>query len=310
VQTRKVTWDEEDRIRSVDLNGVQLPAALYNAAGERTDNLQSGGSAYYETTYFGAEQTLRANVVRRREERAAVGLKGHAVYGDCCCAEELQAVAGARMVRTMDHHEIAIFWTWFATHADNIAAAALAAQHGRKGTEALEALDGQLARLGHFSWEVGPGERAANALAISPSGDHEQLGATRAIVAKAPSIPGWEFHPAKPPRRWDYTFRLDATASSYEIHAANWRYVLISYPDATYDLDIMAADLAGLPEERRQEALEIAVEGAVGEEIRINYIGDIRLVETFESGKGIPLPTLREHLADLIHKALERNPHA
>ena len=59
VQTRKVTWDEEDRIRSVDLNGVQLAAALYNAAGERTDNLQSGGSAYYETTYFGADQTLR-----------------------------------------------------------------------------------------------------------------------------------------------------------------------------------------------------------------------------------------------------------
>ncbi len=59
VQTRKVNWDEEDRIRSVDLNGVQLAAALYNGAGERTDNLQSGGTAYYETAYFGADQTLR-----------------------------------------------------------------------------------------------------------------------------------------------------------------------------------------------------------------------------------------------------------
>jgi hypothetical protein len=210
----------------------------------------------------------------------------------------------------MKHADVAEFWQWFSAHSGEVAEASSAADRGDVGSAVLQELDERVTRLGPFSWEVGLGEEQPNALAISPSGDYEKLPATRAIVAEAPSVPGWQFYPAKPPRQWDYTFRLHSVTSSYELNAKNWRYVLISYPDGMYDIDIATGDLAELPADTRREALEILVEGAIGEEWRIGYVGDIRFVTGFASGPGIPVPMLRTHLADLLRKAAQEGPQA
>jgi hypothetical protein len=204
----------------------------------------------------------------------------------------------------MDTSEIGGFWKWFADHADDIAEAALATEREGVHTEALQALDEHIQRLGPFSWEVGPGKEEENALVISPSGDYEQLRATRAIVAEAPSIPGWQFYPAKPSKEWNYTFELHDAESSYEIDARQWRYILFAYPDGTYDIDVVAPNLENVPEDRRQEALEIAVQGAIGEELRIGFVGEIRHVASFSTGSaGIPLLSLEKQLPELIQKA-------
>jgi hypothetical protein len=65
-----------------------------------------------------------------------------------------------------------------------------------------------------------------------------------------------------------------------------------------------------VPDDRRQEALEIVVEGAIGEELRIGYVADIRFVEGFAFGSGIPVTMPRNHLTELIQKAAREGPRA
>jgi hypothetical protein len=77
-----------------------------------------------------------------------------------------------------------------------------------------------------------------------------------------------------------------------------------------YDIDIASTDLANLPSDTRQEALESLVEGAIGEELRIGRVGDIRFVASFASGPGIPIPMLRKHMTDLIEKTSQEGPQA
>jgi hypothetical protein len=129
---------------------------------------------------------------------------------------------------TPDPDDIAAFWKWFSANAEEIAKAALAADRGDVAATTIQELDERIGRLGPFSWEIGPGEHQPNAFVISPSGDHKQLSSTRAIVSTAPTVQGWQFYPAKPPRQWDYSFRLHSGTSSYDLNAANWRYVLVS----------------------------------------------------------------------------------
>jgi hypothetical protein len=181
--------------------------------------------------------------------------------------------------------------------------AALAADHGDVHTTALRELDERLQRLGDFAWEIGPGESQPNALVISPSGDYETLRTTRAIVSVAPAVSGWQFYPAKPARDWDYAFRLHGERATYNFDAKNWRYILAAHPDGTYDIDITSPELVDVPESTRQEALETVVEGAIGEELRIGYVGEIRCVPSFARGPGIALPMLSKQLPDLVRKA-------
>ena len=63
----------------------------------------------------------------------------------------------------------------------------------------LDQLDHEVSLLGDIVWELGPGASAEYALALSPDGDLDWLPATRQVVALAPQLPNWEFHPARGP---------------------------------------------------------------------------------------------------------------
>src|SRR5215813_1484474 len=100
----------------------------------------------------------------------------------------------------MTHDErITQFWDWFATAAGRFS-------EDFHDEALIRELDARVAALGPFAWELGPGLKEKNALVISPGGDRKSLRETRRIVSLAPEIPGWEIHPAKPPKQWEAVF--------------------------------------------------------------------------------------------------------
>ncbi len=94
------------------------------------------------------------------------------------------------------------FWEWFSSISGLLGS-------NLDNPEILKVLDDWISSFGEISWEVGPGVLEPNALAISPSGQKDRLVITTEIVAAAPECPGWEFHPAKPPKNWDLKFFVE-----------------------------------------------------------------------------------------------------
>ena len=98
-------------------------------------------------------------------------------------------------------------------------------------SELIAELDRRVSSLGNdLGWELGPGSSASNGLALSPDGDLERLSTTQYVVSRAPSIPGWEFLPARPVRNPCLQFLLaTATRGEIAIDAAGWRYTLLLF---------------------------------------------------------------------------------
>src|SRR5262249_33183984 len=136
----------------------------------------------------------------------------------------------------------------------------------------IEQLDKKVLELGDFSWEIGPGWRdtQANSLVFSPGGDKARLEETRRIVSLAPVCQGWEFYPAKPPKNWNCYFLVtDDTGRQMPVDASTWKYVLLRFPDQSFDITICAPDLKNLTGQLRETAAEIVLDGELGEERRI-----------------------------------------
>jgi RHS repeat-associated protein len=62
-QTRKITWNEEDRIKQVNDGSTELNEVLYDGAGQRAVKKTSAGE---ESAYFGANFTLRDGEFRTK----------------------------------------------------------------------------------------------------------------------------------------------------------------------------------------------------------------------------------------------------
>lgn len=195
--------------------------------------------------------------------------------------------------------KILAFWSWFASTADE-----LASQFDNEVL--LEQLDGKVSEMGELAWEIGPGLVYDNALAVSPDGNRGLLPVTKKIVAAAPVIPRWEFHPARPPRREAFEFSI---GSSHEaetaIDAHGWRYVLFRYPDSRFELILEQSNLSRLAEEDRYTAAIVFVDALLGEEQRLEYIDSIDLclgLSSANSKRASPVTVLAAHLNQLLRK--------
>ena len=96
------------------------------------------------------------------------------------------------------------FWEWFSKIVDKLS-------ENLKNHDILRELDQRILALksGRLSWEVGPGTEQENLLVISPSGDEQLLEFTKRFVEFAPGIQGWEFWPAKLPKKsWSGQFEF------------------------------------------------------------------------------------------------------
>ena len=166
---------------------------------------------------------------------------------------------------------IEAFWSWFERTSPRIA-------RNFEDLALLGEIDARVRELGDFAWEVGPGVDAPNALVISPGGNLELLPHTQRIVAEAPSIPDWEFHAAKPPKRWDLRFSFQLPdGRTCNADGRQWRYVLYKFPDGTFDIVIYARELAGCDARSQRLAALIALDGLLGEELRLRRLVEVEV---------------------------------
>jgi hypothetical protein len=191
------------------------------------------------------------------------------------------------------------FWQWFSSVAPKLAV-------NLENDEILRELDTKAASLGGLSWEVGPGLVKPNALVLSPGGSMKLLDLTREIVGIAPELPDWEYHYAKPPKKWRLQYVVhDAEDKPVPIDASEWEYVLLKLPDGTFDVVVRAPNLQDMHEDVRQMAAEVAVEGMVGELSRLRHIAGIEVVIEWKEkyrGKATPLRHLGDHLQSLTRE--------
>ena len=111
----------------------------------------------------------------------------------------------------------------------------------------------------------------------------------------APSLPGWEFLPFKPRRKWDLQFEFEGASGPIQVDARRWRFVAYRYADGVYDLVVLVADEPSLAPLDRDLAARIAVEGQLGEEVLLTAVNEIEAVielSDVEIGRAQPLSTL------------------
>jgi hypothetical protein len=125
-----------------------------------------------------------------------------------------------------------------------------------------------------LGWELGPGLVRASQLVISPAGLSELLPLTRHIVSCAPDLPDWEFHPAKPPKRWDRVFDLGGP----RVEIDRWRYALVA-GDERFDVTLIAPELGGWSDSQRLQAMFLVLDAELGEARVIEWLGEVDLVE-------------------------------
>lgn len=195
-----------------------------------------------------------------------------------------------------DDKDVLEFWAWFASIADEL---------GDDFTnQALQdALDARLGRFGEIAWELGPGSTAENALAVSPDGDPDLLPLTQRIVAMAPTLPGWEFHPARPARAESLEFSI-GTSSGDEIavDAQSWRYVLFKFPDKTFDIVLEQQNLTDVSDDDRYTAAVVLLDALLGEGkrlLRIREVEPVAALNPEQGKKANPITVLPEHLDSL-----------
>jgi len=169
------------------------------------------------------------------------------------------------------------FWEWFARNCRNFGA-------NFENAHLLGELDAQVKRLGSFSWEIGPGKTKDHLLVISPSGDVDMLQETKIIIDHAIACDGWEYYYAKQPKQWDLRFFfVTGKGARLEVDAAQWEYVLLRFEDGMFTIIIKASDLQHLDENDKLTAVEIALDGMLGEELRLQTFCEIDVRGEFDS---------------------------
>ena len=150
------------------------------------------------------------------------------------------------------------FWSWFEAAESRLRTLG-------PDSAAWKELDEQVGKLGIKAWEVGPAtvSTARYSLALSPNGDREAYRLTRSVVALAPTIPEWEFLPAKPRKHW--ARQLHWSQDQIDIDASGWRFVVYRYEDGLSEIVLLGDELPALDPDAQMRVLDFVVESELGE---------------------------------------------
>jgi hypothetical protein len=198
-----------------------------------------------------------------------------------------------------DIQRVLAFWKWFSQNSRKLA-------ENLENGDLLHELDRRVCALGKgcLTWEVGPGLHKPFQLVISPGGKRELLDETKKIISAAPDIPEWELHYAKPPKSWrspKFLFR-NASGKELTIDAERWEYVLLRFPDGTFHLIVRIRGYEDLNEAEQLMAVEILLDGVIGELDRLQRIATVEIVSMLDRDlrrNANTIGVLREHMHSL-----------
>ena len=198
----------------------------------------------------------------------------------------------------MNTLDIEKFWNWFSDNSK-------ALQPDSPDETILAELDRRVLVFNEaLSWEVGPGSQKQFEFTISPSGQKELMQTTKAIIAKAPKLEYWEFYPAKPCKAWSPCFNfIGAEGGELSVDATKWDYSLAKYEDDTFDIAVRITGCEAFSEDDKLTAVEIMLDGILGEIERIEKISSINVTNMFTpdlQNKSNSIAVLKEHWKSLV----------
>ena len=95
---------------------------------------------------------------------------------------------------------------------------------------------------------------------------------TKLIIGSAKDCDRWEYYYAVPPKEkgWNLIFSFETNDGKIaKIDASEWEYTLLEYDDGMFEIVIKTTDFKQLNESDKQTAVEILLDGILGEEIRM-----------------------------------------
>lgn len=197
--------------------------------------------------------------------------------------------------RKKNTNKIKDFWKWFESNKN-------ALKSNKLSNDVLQILNEKILSLGDFNWEVREGREKENMLIISSGGNMDLLPLAKDIINSAPILAEWEFYFYKPAKDWDYKFYIEEFDRKKMIDASSWEYVLLKFPDSTYDIIVKAPSLKVLPKDEQYDIFDIVLDNILGEEISLKLIKNVDIVGTFSNDhinqKG-NLKRLKNHIFEL-----------
>jgi hypothetical protein len=194
--------------------------------------------------------------------------------------------------------KVAGMWNWFTSISNKLFL-------NPTDPDLIHTLDGYISGLGPFDWEIGPYDKSALYLAISPNLKEGLLKETKAIIGLSPACEGWSFLFSKPAKEWIGTWEmLNEAGETIVVNADRWAYVLYQFEDNTFDMDVKIDSVKG-DFNTCQLAVDIALTNVLGEEMYMDAIKNVSIenVEHLEEGGSRSLvKNLKEHMLQLGKK--------
>jgi len=173
---------------------------------------------------------------------------------------------------------ITAFWDWFVTVSSRLAESPIP-------KNLVEEMSLRIDQLGHYDWEIGPTPKGNQlAFVISPGLNPELLPLTQEVVAQAPTVSGWKFYPARPPKAWYMKWTMQFGHGLLAFDASAWKYVLYQYDDGLVGVDLIAPNISPLlsPKDRESVA-QFFLLSALGEETFLTKVCEWSLSNTTSS---------------------------
>ena len=196
--------------------------------------------------------------------------------------------------------EVRDFWAWVESELPQMESLLT----GKRDDALIDAIERRVSTLGGggLGWEIGPGVASEYQFVLSPKGNRERLRLTRELVRQCPDVPGWEFHPAKPPKEWTERVIELGSLESARVCFDEWDYSLTAFNSREFfDIDLYPPEMVDGPVDAHLDRMAyLLAEGELGEEFLIERIGEIRAHRSPSESENVgSVEHLREHLRSL-----------
>jgi hypothetical protein len=146
-------------------------------------------------------------------------------------------------------------------------------------------------------WEFGPGTRGEDGhrLVLTPEGARQLRPLVEVVLARAPGLPGWEFHGHRLAERLPTALQAATERTSFDL--TGWSARAEVSGDGLVDVALAPPNDGAPPPEAQQAAL-VLVEALVGEELMDVWIGAVDTEE--RTREGVPLAELAPAVRALV----------